>query len=283
MRDAMREALRHTGLLPAARIARAWGRRVRYLPHNLGYWRGAAAAGAGGDDGNARLPVPPLALIDLVSGQPDIPWFLEGGRRAAAAIREALARQDVAMEQLGALLDFGCGCGRVLRQWQRLTPATVVHGSDLDTRQVAWGQRNLGFARMQANGLAPPLPYADETFDLVYALSVFTHLPEGLQQPWMDELRRIVAPGGLLLVSTHGERYAADLTPEERARFAAGKLVVRASADAGSNACGAYHPPAWVRAELAGRFEVLEHVPEGALGNPHQDQWLLRRPRSPSA
>lgn len=276
MRAVLREALRRTGLLPVARTSRAWARRLWYLPHNVRYWRGAATGAAADGTGSTPLPVPPLALIDLVSGQPDIPWFLEGGKRAAAAIREALARQGVAMEELAALLDFGCGCGRVLRHWSELAPGTEIHGSDLSLRSIEWGQRHLTFARLQTNGLAPPLPYPDETFDLIYALSVFTHLPEDLQQPWMNELRRIIRPGGFLLFSTHGERYAAELDPGERIRFGGGELVVRASADAGTNACGAYHPPAYVRAVLVTGMEVLEHVPEGALGNPHQDQWLLR-------
>jgi SAM-dependent methyltransferase len=282
MRAVLREALRRTGLLPIARAGRAWARRLRYLPHNLRYWRSAAAGAAGDGTGSTPLQVPPLALIDLVSGQPDIPWFLEGGKRAAAAIRAALARQGVAIEELAALLDFGCGCGRVLRHWQGLAPGTEIHGSDLSPRSIEWGQRHLGFARLQTNGLAPPLPYPDQSFDLVYALSVFTHLPEDLQQPWIDELRRVLKPGGLLLLSTHGERYAAELDPRERARFRAGELVVRASEDAGRNACGAYHPPAYVRDVLVAGMEVLEHVPEGAAGNPHQDQWLLRvsAPRS---
>jgi len=261
----LREILRRAGLLPWARRARALERRVRFLPENLRYWRGEREA----------LPVPPLALIDLVSGQPDIPWFLEGGRRAAAAIRDALSRQGVAMESLSSLLDFGCGCGRVARHWSRLPGA--VHGSDLHPRLVEWCRRHLHFGHFERNGLEPPLPFRSESFDLVYALSVFTHLPEALQRPWMEEMGRVLTPRGLLLVTTHGDSYAGELPGGEREAFAAGRLVVRESGEAGSNVCGAYHPPAWVRSTLARGFEVLDFVPEGARGNPHQDLWLLRR------
>jgi SAM-dependent methyltransferase len=261
----LRSLLRATGLMPMARRARALERRVRFLPENLRYWRGPGES----------LPVPPLALIDLVSGQPDIPWFLEGGRRAAASIRDALSGQGVSMESLRALLDFGCGCGRVVRHWSGL-PGDV-YGSDIHPRLVEWCRRHLRFGRFGRNGLEPPLPHREGTFDLVYALSVFTHLPEALQRPWMQEMRRVLAPGGWLLITTHGESYASDLDPADRAAFAAGRLVVRESGEAGSNVCGAYHPPAWVRSTLAAGFEVLDFVPEGARGNPHQDLWLLRR------
>jgi SAM-dependent methyltransferase len=257
--------LRRAGLLPWARRVRALERRIRFLPENLRYWKGPREA----------MPVPPLGLIDLVSGQPDIPWFLEGGRRGAASIREALRRQGAVMESLGAILDFGCGCGRVLRHWSGLPGE--VHGSDLNPSLVEWCRRHLPFARLENNGLEPPLPYPEQSFDLVYALSVFTHLPEALQLPWVREMRRVLRPGGFLLITTHGARYADELAPHEQDAFAAGQLVVRESAEAGSNVCGAYHPPPYVRSTLAAGFEVRELRPEGAAGNPHQDLWVLRR------
>lgn len=266
-RAALRDLLRRTGLLPLARTGRGWARRARYLPHNLSYWRGD----------REPLPVPPLALIDLVSGQPDIPWFLEGGRRGAGTIRDALQRQGTAMADLHRVLDFGCGCGRVLRHWFDLAGQVEVHGSDVNGRLVEWVHNNLNFARADTNDLAPPLAYADDSFDLVYAFSVFTHLPEALQRPWIEELHRVTAPAGFVALSTHGQRYVGELDADERTRFERGGLVVRAVEDAGSNACGAYHPESYVRADLAHPFEVVEHVPEGARGNPHQDLWLLQK------
>lgn len=261
----IRAFLRQAGLLPAARHLRRLSRRVRFLPENLRYWRGPREG----------LPVPPLALIDLVSGQPDIPWYLEGGRRAAASIRKALTGRGLPLESARAILDFGCGCGRVVRQWSALPGE--VHGCDVHPHLVDWCQSNLQFAQFERNPLTPPLPYRDGAFDLVYALSVFTHLPEPVQRPWGEEMARVLAPGGFLLLTTHGESYIPDLDEDERAAFAAGRLVVRESAEAGSNVCGAYHPPAWVRSNLAPTLETVDFIPEGAEGNPHQDLWLLAK------
>jgi hypothetical protein len=114
----------------------------------------------------------------------------------------------------------------------------------------------------------------------VYALSVFTHLTEELQTAWRDELRRVLRPGGRLLVTTHGRAYLPRLESDERLRFERGELVVRWADLAGSNLCSAYHPERYVRETLAHGFDLSTIEPEGARGNPTQDLVVLRRPLS---
>jgi SAM-dependent methyltransferase len=248
-------------------------------------WRAVEAArgwrGRGLDQGRRiapdGLPLPPTRLVVLVAGTPEPEWFLESGALAARSIRDALGNAGVELERLGAILDFGCGCGRVLRHWASLD-GPEIWGTDYNERLVAWCRDNLPFARVSRNELEPPLPLEAERFDLVYGLSVFTHLPERLQHAWMAELRRVVKPGGHVLLTAHGRHYLDRLHEEERQRFLAGELVVRWERVAGTNLCAAYHPQSWVAERLAGDFELVEFVPEGARGNPHQDLYLLRKP-----
>jgi len=221
------------------------------------------------------LPVPPAHLIVRVAGTPDVAWFLESGRLAAESIRDALVHAGKRIEELGSILDFGCGCGRVIRNWAHLD--AQVAGSDLSGEAIDWCRDNLRFARFETNGLSPPLAFDDASFDLAYALSVLTHLPEAIQYEWMDELHRVTRPGAFVLLTTHGERYLERLDDEERRRFGAGELVVRWGELPGTNLCTTFHPPAWVRARLLPRgFEEVAFVPEGASGNPYQDLFLLR-------
>src|SRR5262249_60948073 len=97
------------------------------------------------------------------------------------------------IEGMSSILDSGCGCGRVIRHWARLDAR--VAGSDLSGAAIDWCREHLAFARFETNGLSPPLAFADAAFELAYALSVFTHLPEAIQHDWLDQLRRIVRPG----------------------------------------------------------------------------------------
>ena len=266
----MRLVLRHPALRDA--LYRAFGAlrgaSVRTMLAN----RRIRANGA--PDG---LPLPSDRLVFLVSGTRDLRWFLESGRLAADAIRNALNAVGRPLETLPEVLDWGCGCGRVLRHLLR-SGATRLSACDYTRELVAWSQRAYPQASFAVNHLEPPLPYPDATMDLVYGLSVFTHLSASLQDAWMSELARVVRPGGLALITTQGSRYAADLDESDRARFAAGELVVRFAEAEGTNVCGAYHPESLVRS-LSGRhgFDVALFEPEGAKGNPHQDLVVLRR------
>jgi SAM-dependent methyltransferase len=141
---------------------------------------------------------------------------------------------------------------------------------------IRWCRRNLTFASFEDNALAPPLPYRDGQFDLVYALSVFTHLPGPLLFAWMGEMDRIVKPGGFLIVSTHGEPCLGQLSAEQQAEFRAGRLVVKDRESVGTNRCGVYMSEEYVRTRLAGRFRVVDFLPQGAKGNPPQDLVLLQ-------
>jgi SAM-dependent methyltransferase len=226
------------------------------------------------------LPLPPRWSRMAVAGTPDASWFLESGRKTARMIADTFARHGQPIEEVGDLLDFGCGCGRVVRHWRALS-ATSVHGTDFNARLISWCTKNLTFADFSKNELAPPLRLAEDRFDAAYAFSVFTHLPEELTLEWLAELSRVLRPGGLLVVSTHGEAYADRLSHEERERFLSGEAVIHRSRVAGTNLCTAFHPANYVRARFTRDFELLEHTPAavGARVRDH-DLAVLRKPET---
>ena len=223
----------------------------------------------------AELPLPPEVLRLLVAGTDDAEWFLTAGKLAADSLAALLARNGVPIETCAAILDFGCGCGRVIRHLTHLPAA--LHGCDTNPVGVEWCAEHLPAGRFAVNALESATEYDAGSFDLVYAFSVLTHLPLDVQLHWMRELRRVLRPGGVLVLSLHGDALFGKLTRAERADYRAGRLVVRGGGLAGTNHCAAFHPPAFVRDVLADGFEVLEHAREGAKGNPPQDAWVLRR------
>jgi SAM-dependent methyltransferase len=221
------------------------------------------------------LPVPPAQLrVRIAPAQGDLHLFLSSGALHADLIRGLLSDVGSDVAAAAPILDFGCGCGRIARHWEGLD--VELHGCDLNPRMVDWCRRNLPFGRFEVNGLEPPLPYGNDSFGLAYAFSVLTHLPEQLQHEWLQEFKRVLRPGGFLLISTQGEPFVEleRLTDVEQRRFDAGELVVLFESQAGKNVCSVYHPQAYVENTLARGFDYLVHR-QGDEGM-FQDLHLLR-------
>jgi SAM-dependent methyltransferase len=228
-----------------------------------------------GPDG---LPLPPPRLRLLVDGRSgEAEHFLRIGGQMAESIRTAVAGAGTEVDELGAILDFGCGCGRVARHWAAVD-GPQIHGCDYNEELVAWCDGNLPFLRTARNELEPPLPYEGRSFDLIYALSVFSHLSEQLQRSWIAELRRLLRPEGLLVVSLLGEQVRDRLTSADREAFDRGRLVVERPRMSGRNACTAYHPRRYVTGHLLADFASVEVFD---LGSPElvvmQDAYIARR------
>jgi SAM-dependent methyltransferase len=117
------------------------------------------------------------------------------------ALREYFDR-DYADSQ--AILDWGCGCARVARFVAELAPGKLT-GVDIDPDNIQWCKENITTAEFVRAHLNPPTPFADGSFDLVYGLSVFTHLSAPDQDRWLAELQRITKPGAAVLMSIQGE------------------------------------------------------------------------------
>lgn len=228
-----------------------------------GYLRAAeryrtARAGPDAQTDQNGLPVPPARLRVLVAGSTDLELFLRSGEVHAGYLRELLETVGRPFDGLRSVLDFGCGCGRIMR-WFSNANGTDLHGCDYNAELVRWCAENLAFMRARENSLCPPLPYPDDAFDFLYAFSVFTHLSVEVARDWLAEVRRVVQPGGLVWFTLHGESYRERLSPEEQARFDAGEIVVWLPEIQGTNMCGAYWPDASVTRMLGDAFEVLAH------------------------
>lgn len=154
-------------------------------------------------------PLPGEHLRVTVCGGTQLDSHLRTGAEDCAMVLELheLFTQRPA-DSLQAVFDFGCGCGRVLRWFESALPGVALHGADLRHAAIDWCREHLR-GHFVANELLPPLPYADGSFDLVYALSVFSHLNRDQCVDWMRELTRVTRPGGTILITTHGAFAAA--------------------------------------------------------------------------
>ena len=177
------------------------------------------------------------------------------------------------------ILDWGCGPGRVCRHLPKLLPANVaIHACDYNEDYVNWCSSNIKNVSFKKNQLDPPLPYNDEQMDIVYGLSIFTHLSEIKHTEWVDELLRVLKPGGILFITTHGNITRENLTVKEKELFEEGQLVVRANVKEGHRMYVAYQPETFMHSLFSGKAKILLHTPGTKQSwGLQQDLWIVEK------
>jgi len=225
------------------------------------------------------VPPPPRELQVRVVGV-YVGKFLESGRQAVEDIERVLGRHALALSTFPRILDFGCGCGRVLRSLPpQSDPTQRPCGTDIDAEAISWCQIHYGrYGRFSVNSPAPPLDFPDDCFDFVYSISIFTHLPEEMQFAWLRELQRVVKPGGYLLLSFHGENHFAGIPGRDQSRMEhEGFVYAETGRTPGLPAFyqTAWHAPAYVRQRWGEFFDVIDVVPVAIGGI--QDAALCRK------
>ena len=223
--------------------------------------------------------IPGAILLGATAGNASADWYIRGGRLAVDSLRDGLSTHGYRLEDFESVLDFGCGCARVLRQWPG-GDGVRLHGIDINKAAIKWCREHIVGVRFCSGRYLPPLQYPDATFDLIYAFSVVTHWDEDLQRRWFDEFRRLLRPKGVLAFSIHGQAYEDQLSADQRAQLRERGVFVVAPHLRGLNRCGAFHTIEFVRENLATSWDFLDHIPEGARGNPRQDLVIVRRPES---
>jgi SAM-dependent methyltransferase len=132
--------------------------------------------------------------------------YIESGKRERDAIGRVCAQHGIELDSARDILEWGCSTGRVLRHFTDLPNETRLWGCDIDENAIDWAQRHFeGRFRYFSTTLEPHLPVADSSFDFIYGISIFTHISHNIDT-WLMELRRIVRPGGAVLVTIHDEK-----------------------------------------------------------------------------
>ncbi len=116
-------------------------------------------------------------------------WWYAGRRKV---LEGAIA--GLGLPKPARILDAGCGSGRNMLELARFGGVTGIELSDKSVELA----RGRGVGEVVA-GSVLEMPFADDSFDLAVSLDVIEHLEDDLAA--LRELRRTVAPGGVLLVT----------------------------------------------------------------------------------
>lgn len=255
----------------------------------------AALHGGGGDLERMRgaldsIPTPDPEIVFLTQGHRDAAGYQNSILPAALHMKRYLSESGVDPSAIASVLDFGCGSGRILAAWRLDGTARSLTGCDANRTLIEWARDHLpGEIRFDLRENSPPLPYPDGSFDLICAVSVFTHLRRRSQELWARELARVVKPGGALLLTVHGRPYVRLFHRGRLAEFdAKGRLELEAAAD-GANESASFHAERAVD-ELFAPLERIGTFPSGRIGGRRvlfplasiQDVYVARRVENPS-
>jgi SAM-dependent methyltransferase len=174
------------------------------------------------------------------------------------------------------VLDFGAGSGRTLRHFLREARQARFEGCDIDAAAIEWLNTNLnppvtGFV----NAEAPPLARPTDTYDVVYAFSVFTHITDRWAD-WLLELHRVLRPGGWLIASFLGEGMSRTIAGEPWDPRRIGMNVLHAHQDWDAGGPSVLMSPWWLREHWGRAFDIVS-LDEGATEGTHG--LVVARPR----
>lgn len=229
---------------------------------------------------NPGFAAPPVDLTFDAYNTVDLVSYSSVGRRHAegfaALVKENLDTNSPTPKRL---LEWGCGPGRLIRHMPELfsEDGFEIHGTDYNSRTIDWCKKALPGIHFALNGLNPPLPFETETFDATFNYSVFTHLSEDVQLNWASELHRVLKPGGIMVLTTHGrnfEHLMADRREQERYR--SGEVIVQSKYEEGKKWFFAVHPDEFVKDKLLKDFVEVQKL-DGEPWDIAQDVWLARK------
>ena len=224
--------------------------------------------------GSYGFSIPPVALRNPTSVLPerkaDREGYLERGAETKRAIVEVLG-PDWSWSGR-RVLDFGCGSGRVLRHFHEEAAHAEFWGSDIDAACIAWDGEHLDPPMsFVTNAEVPPLPFPDEHFDLVYAMSVFTHITDHWAA-WLMELHRVLVTGGVLLATFMGEGMSERVAGETWDETRVGMNVYLAGQRWEVGGPMVLHSPWWIEEHWGRLFDVERIVPAGFVRHEVNDQ-----------
>jgi SAM-dependent methyltransferase len=243
------------------RIAQSHGDNVKYARENPG------------------MKFPPYHILFDAAASCHFRSYYDSGLPDAAFLvkimREYLPDQDI------SVCEWGCGPARLVQHIRRIDKRIQrVIGCDYNAETIGWCKKAFPDSEFIHNELTPPLPLDDNSIDVLYCVSVFTHLSEAMHYAWTAEIMRVLRPGGLFIGTFHGLKTRSKLFPNEIDMYENGKLVVRDKVFEGSKNFVAIHSDSFVRNRLLVDFENIVQVEWPSF---HQELYCATKPAQPAS
>ncbi len=224
---------------------------------------------------NKNVPFPPDYLI-YESFQLDLQKYFETSKLDAQYLLQQLSHHtDLKGKRI---LDWGCGPGRIIRHLPELVSGNCeFYGTDYNHKSIDWCGKHLKGIKFNNNSIKAELPYPDDFFDIIYGISIFTHLSEKMHYEWLAELSRILKPGGIIYFTSQGNNYRPKLSNAELQKYDRNDIVVRGKTKEGHRMYSAFHPVPFIET-LCADLKKLDHITLDPIDDwLPQDIWIFQK------
>lgn len=189
-----------------------------------------------------------------------------------------------------SILDFGCSTGRVIRNLHSAFDFEA-YGCDPRSDSIQFNKEKFKDIEWFTSNEAPPIADSHNTkYNLVFAISVWSHFSEEMAVAWFDEFYKLMKPNGKIIFTTHGTRsvfhFHSKLKRMDDEKAKQRLDVLRdggfhympypKGGDLDGDHWGmAYMSKQWVRDNLLDKWHLSEYLPGMAMEN--QDVYILEK------
>jgi 2-polyprenyl-3-methyl-5-hydroxy-6-metoxy-1,4-benzoquinol methylase len=230
---------------------------------------------------NPSIAIPPDEWL-FETFQLDYLKYFDDGKLAAKEILDWTI--DLIPSEMPTILDWGCGTGRIIQYMHQYNPYALLYAADINKKMIDWDHQNIKDVHFSVINSNTPTAYPANYFDLVYGISVYTHLSSNLQEEWLVELHRMIKPAGILLITTHGSFFNSQLSKKEKILLAENGFFEKAfhhknKLQSGDRNDTMYVTEDYLKKIIEANFEIKSYYdgtkyPEKFGG---QDLWILQK------
>lgn len=225
---------------------------------------------------NPDFPLPPDYYL-FETYILDYKQYKEDGEVTALEILEWTKQYQI--EPL-RILDWGCGVARVTRHIPKhVDKNSLITGADINDQMIKWNSEKIPEVKFFKINYYPPANFSATQFNLVFALSVFTHIEADFQLKWIEEMYRLISDKGIFLFTTHGKKYNSRLSEPDRYELNTKGFITKSYRKKGHRMMTTYNDPESFKKILVPYFDILEYYDGGTYPEKTggQDLWIVRK------
>lgn len=224
---------------------------------------------------NKQFIPPPYYINFETTNSVNLVYYNRTGKQHQDFIENLIDRHYKGNTKKKKILEWGCGTSRVLRHFS--SARYDKYGVDYNSKSIKYNEKHLLDCKYECNSLNPPLKYPDSFFDVVYSISVFTHLSSDTIAKWLIEMGRILKVGGLHIFTAHGNHFKNELNSFEKVKYEEEGFLNKSQYKEGKKWFTSYTHKNYFEKLCSNQFQIAEYIDKPSFDFFFQDFYIVKK------